>query len=162
MQVGPRKVIVSVPTELSDDHAAVMQLAQATGRVTEETIRTRRRWQPERVGRALAMLVREGMVWIDEQASPEEYWFPRTATCHFDCFLPLNIILMRIMLLLYYLSFLRISLESLLRSKLRFAINVMWHARVTTRRFREPRLQTTSSRYHSLPASLEDAPFLVR
>jgi len=83
MQVGPRKVVVSVPTELSQDHTSVMQLAQATGHVTAEEIVSKRRWDGDRVKRALAMLQREGMVWVDEQSPVPNYWFPAYSNLSF-------------------------------------------------------------------------------
>ena len=66
---------MSVPTELNQDHTAL--IAAATARRDERgfgecyvsvgTMKSEQGWAPERTTRALKLLEREGMVWRDDR-----------------------------------------------------------------------------------------------
>jgi len=75
--VGQSDMIVSVPTELDNDHMEIMTLAQdGQGCVTVDEVRQRLSWSEERVERALKLLLHEGMVWKDDYHGISFYWFP--------------------------------------------------------------------------------------
>ena len=88
-----RQLIVSVPMELSDDHGALLGLAQERQSLpagagggqglTAELARERLRWGEDRLARTLDLLVREGVLWVDEWyvageglAPRRQYWAP--------------------------------------------------------------------------------------
>lgn len=73
---GGGHLIQSVPGELSMDHTAVIQQAEAEGYVTQSCLRTKLGWEDERARRALDYLVKEGLVWVDDQTADRQYWFP--------------------------------------------------------------------------------------
>jgi ESCRT-II complex subunit VPS22 len=78
IDAGGKKMVVSVPVELNIDHSAVISLAEgAGGHVDAAGVRSGLGWPADRTERALAMLVREGMVWVDDQAGAgaRRYWF---------------------------------------------------------------------------------------
>jgi len=80
---------ISVPCELDSDHTEVMRIAQnqegntvtknesAIGQVTVSDVVRTTGWTEERAKRALNLLLREGMAWIDLHHSEDSYWFPR-------------------------------------------------------------------------------------
>lgn len=75
--VGQSDMIVSVPTELDNDHMEVMTLAQdGQGCVTNDEVRQRLSWSEDRVERALTLLLHEGMAWKDDFHGISFYWFP--------------------------------------------------------------------------------------
>ena len=75
--VGQSDMIVSVPTELDNDHVEIMTLAQdGQGCVTVDEVRQRLSWSEDRVERALQLLLHEGMVWKDDFHGISFYWFP--------------------------------------------------------------------------------------
>ncbi|VEU36381.1 unnamed protein product [Pseudo-nitzschia multistriata] len=75
--VGTSDMIVSVPTELDQDHVEIMALAQdGEGCVAVENVTRQLRWNEDRVERALALLLQEGMVWKDDYHGISFYWFP--------------------------------------------------------------------------------------
>eukprot|EP00054_Salpingoeca_dolichothecata_P017293 m.103279 g.103279 ORF g.103279 m.103279 type:complete len:245 (-) comp22396_c0_seq1:87-821(-) len=77
LKVGSRKLVQSVPTELSQDHSTVLGLAENHGFTSAAKIKKELGWKPERIQAALHQLVQDGMAWVDDQAEEErEYWFP--------------------------------------------------------------------------------------
>jgi ESCRT-II complex subunit VPS22 len=80
LTVGSQKVLVTVPVELSADHTSVLTLAQnhETDKfVTRSLVVERMRWDIERARRAINVLLKEGMCWVDDQGGSEPYyWFP--------------------------------------------------------------------------------------
>lgn len=82
--IGRQKMVQSVPTELSQDHTSILELAQAQAKkdgsafVTRGGVCTALKWTPDRAGKAIALLVREGMAWCDDQHESKEraFWFP--------------------------------------------------------------------------------------
>jgi len=57
-----------VPVELSQDHSTILLLAQETnGIITVNVLAEQLMWDENRSSIALNVLLREGMVWIDDQ-----------------------------------------------------------------------------------------------
>lgn len=76
---GDNLIVQSVPSELNMDHTEILEFAQKhKGRVSPSQVMKALSWERERSVTVLEHLVREGMAWIDTQASPKEtwYWFP--------------------------------------------------------------------------------------
>jgi len=84
LSVGKSEMILSVPMELDNDHTQIMNIAQEQehreefyGCVAIEQIQNATDWNDERIQRALEILLRQGMVWLDVSKSGEKnYWFP--------------------------------------------------------------------------------------
>mmetsp|Transcript_15169 Transcript_15169/g.31368 ORF Transcript_15169/g.31368 Transcript_15169/m.31368 type:complete len:264 (+) Transcript_15169:2-793(+) len=76
--VGKSDMIVSVPTELDNDHVEIMKLAQdGLGCVTVDDIQKQLNWKDQdRVERGLNLLMHEGMAWKDDYHGISFYWFP--------------------------------------------------------------------------------------
>lgn len=78
IDVGGRRMVRSVPKELDQDQAAILDLAHDTGgRVVEGDLVSRRGWTQERARAALEnMLLRDGLCWLDDQdpTSGNAYW----------------------------------------------------------------------------------------
>ena len=91
MHVGDSVMIVSVPTELDNDHMEVMKIAQQTqqqqrddagalsscGMVMSKDIMDETGWDKNRTDRALDLLLGKGMAWLDIHKGLKMYWFPR-------------------------------------------------------------------------------------
>lgn len=74
---GKNYIVQSVPAELSVDHTNVIQRASSTGYVTLTILMENFNWEKLRAQTAVDELVREGLVWVDEQHEVEpSYWFP--------------------------------------------------------------------------------------
>eukprot|EP00549_Striatella_unipunctata_P025448 CAMPEP_0118720140 /NCGR_PEP_ID=MMETSP0800-20121206/29929_1 /TAXON_ID=210618 ORGANISM="Striatella unipunctata, Strain CCMP2910" /NCGR_SAMPLE_ID=MMETSP0800 /ASSEMBLY_ACC=CAM_ASM_000638 /LENGTH=111 /DNA_ID=CAMNT_0006627715 /DNA_START=143 /DNA_END=478 /DNA_ORIENTATION=- len=77
LKVGESTMIVSVPTELDQDHMEIMALAQeGGGKVTKEDVMDKTKWKRERTKRALDLLLSQGMAWLDLHRGKETYWVP--------------------------------------------------------------------------------------
>jgi ESCRT-II complex subunit VPS22 len=77
IKVGTSEMVVSVPTELDQDHMEIMTLAQdGQGCVTVDDVKGQLRWTEDRVERALTLLLQEGMAWKDDYLGISFYWFP--------------------------------------------------------------------------------------
>jgi len=76
LTIGSRKMIQSVPVELSSDDTTVLALAQETGYVTASIIKTQLKWDNKRTEMVCLLLLKEGMAWIDYQTEDGEpqYW----------------------------------------------------------------------------------------
>ncbi|XP_062513805.1 vacuolar-sorting protein SNF8-like [Corticium candelabrum] len=74
--IGDRRLIQSVPGELSMDHTAVLQHAENGGYVSLSDLVREMKWETTRASRALEHLVQEGMAWVDDQTHERQYWFP--------------------------------------------------------------------------------------
>lgn len=79
---GCRKLVCSVPDELSPDSSSVLEAAATNGgRVSTQWLVSSLGWPPMRADSALAYFVREGLCWINTQ-DPETdrwCWFPSMA-----------------------------------------------------------------------------------
>ncbi|OQR93608.1 vacuolar sorting protein SNF8 [Thraustotheca clavata] len=78
IELGSKTMIVTVPVELSQDHSSILLLAQETqGIVTTTLLAEKLGWDVNRSNIALNVLLRESMVWIDEQnPNVPAYYFP--------------------------------------------------------------------------------------
>lgn len=77
VKVGTTIMVVSVPTELDEDHTEVMKVAQeVAGGITVRKVTNKTGWKEDRAKRALDLLLSEGMAWFDEYNGEEYYWFP--------------------------------------------------------------------------------------
>jgi ESCRT-II complex subunit VPS22 len=81
VKVGKSDMIVSVPTELDQDHVEVMNLAATDagagqGCVTVDDVTQQLKWSTDRAERALSLLLQEGMAWQDDFHGILYYWFP--------------------------------------------------------------------------------------
>lgn len=81
VKVGKSDMIVSVPTELDQDHVEVMNLAAmdvgaGQGCVTVDDVTQQLNWSRDRADRALSLLLQEGMAWQDNFHGILYYWFP--------------------------------------------------------------------------------------
>lgn len=77
ISVGGTRMVVSVPTELDNDHMQVIQLAQdISGGITMDMVEDMTGWNRDRVRRAMDLLLAEGMAWLDRYEGIEFYWFP--------------------------------------------------------------------------------------
>ena len=77
IKIGGTKMVQSVPTELNNDHAAVLELAQKNeGWITKTMINQELRWEEVRANSVIEKLMHEGMAWVDDQAAERQYWFP--------------------------------------------------------------------------------------
>lgn len=74
--LGQKKVIRSVPLELSVDHTKVLQLCEDTGYTTLTELVKLSGWTRDRAMNALKFLMKNEMAWIDDQGGGERsYWF---------------------------------------------------------------------------------------
>lgn len=92
VKIGNSMMVISVPTELDNDHMEVIKIAQdiaeggtlwfnisqqrAIGEVTMDDVEKATGWDHERSKRALDLLLSEGMAWLDMYGGIEHYWFP--------------------------------------------------------------------------------------
>eukprot|EP00636_Phaeomonas_parva_P003850 CAMPEP_0118882372 /NCGR_PEP_ID=MMETSP1163-20130328/21642_1 /TAXON_ID=124430 /ORGANISM="Phaeomonas parva, Strain CCMP2877" /LENGTH=262 /DNA_ID=CAMNT_0006819415 /DNA_START=5 /DNA_END=793 /DNA_ORIENTATION=+ len=76
-KVGGRRMIFSVPMELSRDEMAAMEVAQRGGGYFTAAALREEGWSDERIDRAVATLLQQEMVWLDAGAAEggESYWF---------------------------------------------------------------------------------------
>ena len=73
-EMGARRVLVSVPLELSTDSTTVLDFAaKHNAKASVAALRKELKWDEERAKRALTDVASEGMAWFDKPA--EEYWF---------------------------------------------------------------------------------------
>ena len=72
-------MIISVPTELDEDHTSILTLASGQGGcVTVDDVQKHMpsNWTKERIDRAITLLLQEGMAWKDEFHGIDFYWIP--------------------------------------------------------------------------------------
>ncbi|XP_031572055.1 vacuolar-sorting protein SNF8-like [Actinia tenebrosa] len=75
--VGKKRLVQSVPGELTMDDTATLQLAQGTGFTSVEALQKELGWDEERAVRILDHMVHEELAWVDDQADNQRlYWFP--------------------------------------------------------------------------------------
>lgn len=76
-QRGGKKVVQSVPTELSKDDTDVLEVVANTGHVTVGDLQKSLPWDNDRAQAVLEHMVKEGMAWVDHQNDQQpDYWFP--------------------------------------------------------------------------------------
>ena len=77
VKVGKSVMVVSVPTELDNDHVHVIQVAQDVAQgISVDMVQNITGWDEDRAKRALNLLLAEGIAWIDKYDEQEFYWFP--------------------------------------------------------------------------------------
>ncbi|KAF9113228.1 Vacuolar protein sorting-associated protein SNF8 [Mortierella sp. AM989] len=77
LQIGDKKMVSSVPRELNRDQSAILALVRDTnGHANAILVNQRLGWENGRIITALDTLLEDGMMWIDKQVEPHEYWVP--------------------------------------------------------------------------------------
>ncbi|KAF8980982.1 ESCRT-II subunit protein snf8 [Entomortierella lignicola] len=77
LQIGDKKMVSSVPRELNRDQSAILALVRNTrGHINSGIIYEQLGWESGRINTALDTLLEDGLMWIDKQAEPYEYWVP--------------------------------------------------------------------------------------
>lgn len=76
ISIGGRRMVQSVPREMSTDTTSVLDLAGTKGFVTQDHVQEHFKWNQERIGNCFESLMGEGLVWVDEQTSPRQFWVP--------------------------------------------------------------------------------------
>jgi ESCRT-II complex subunit VPS22 len=78
IRLGSKKILQSVPYQLSNDHTTVLELAQADHFVTKDKLVKELHWAESRCELVLEQLLEEGIAWIDSDPNTSEllYWFP--------------------------------------------------------------------------------------
>ncbi|CAI4219062.1 unnamed protein product [Parascedosporium putredinis] len=76
IHVGSKPYIRSVPRELNTDQSSVLEAAQVLGYVTVEMLVVNLDWPQARAQTAIEDLMSDGMLWVDKQIRPWEYWSP--------------------------------------------------------------------------------------
>jgi ESCRT-II complex subunit VPS22 len=77
VEIGKSPMVVSVPTELDNDHVSVLNAAQerAGQGIALQHVTASTGWHPDRAQRAMDLLLHEGMAWIDYYQGETYYWF---------------------------------------------------------------------------------------
>jgi ESCRT-II complex subunit VPS22 len=78
VSVGRKQYVRSVPRELSNDQASVVEAAQVLGCVSVRLLRDNLGWEVARCRTVIEDLVAGGMLWVDKQTGTGEweYWSP--------------------------------------------------------------------------------------
>ena len=77
LKIGKKKLIQSIPTELSTDHTTILELAQNNNAWVDKTmIRNKLNWEEHRIDNVLQHLMTDGMIWVDDLEKERHYWFP--------------------------------------------------------------------------------------
>ena len=71
-----RTLIQCIPGELSMDHLTILNSLQNRSSFTARQLRDEFRWTDERIGNAIDFMVKEGLVWLDQNGRETEYFFP--------------------------------------------------------------------------------------
>lgn len=74
--VGRKQMIRSVPKELNTDQSTVLEATQVLGYVTCSMLEDNLGWDHARATTVMEDLLGDSLVWVDLQASEEEYWSP--------------------------------------------------------------------------------------
>ncbi|KAG0230279.1 ESCRT-II subunit protein snf8 [Actinomortierella wolfii] len=77
LDIGGKKMVSSVPRELNRDQSLILALIQDTnGHVNVQDVCHKLGWEQGRSMRALNTLLDDGLMWVDQQIEPFEYWVP--------------------------------------------------------------------------------------
>jgi len=78
ISIGNQKMVQSVPLELNTDHTTIIVIAQEKKFVTYSQLQSELKWTKDRIQPVMDYLLKQGMVWIDNQSESNEtsYWFP--------------------------------------------------------------------------------------
>ena len=80
MTVGRKRMVRSIPKELSTDQSTVLEAIQVLGYITASMLEDNLRWEHERAETVLEDLLADSLVWVDLQVGEKEYWAPPTDT----------------------------------------------------------------------------------
>ena len=69
-------MIRSIPKELNTDQSKVLEAIQVLGYVTCSMLEDNLIWEHARAETVIQDLLADSLVWVDEQASENEYWSP--------------------------------------------------------------------------------------
>ncbi|KAI8996788.1 EAP30/Vps36 family-domain-containing protein [Pilobolus umbonatus] len=76
LNIGDRKLVRSLPKELDNDQSALLLLAQKTGYVDADMIKTQLGWHTDRIIIATQHLLQDGLAWLDRHEGKDTYWIP--------------------------------------------------------------------------------------
>ena len=71
-----RVLIQCIPGELSMDHTAILNSLQTGSSFTIEQLRNQFKWSDDRIQTAIDFMIKEGLVWVDNNERNTEYFFP--------------------------------------------------------------------------------------
>ncbi|KAJ1913868.1 ESCRT II complex subunit Dot2 [Mycoemilia scoparia] len=74
--LGSRKMVQSAPREMNKDQTNLLVLAQDNGYFTVRLVEEKYRWNHDRIQNSLDAMLRDGLVWLDDQIRPNQYWVP--------------------------------------------------------------------------------------
>lgn len=74
MMIGHRKVVQSVPVELSVDHTNALAACEETGYISASALREKLKWDSVRIMTTLRFLLEHEIAWLDLQTSEPTYW----------------------------------------------------------------------------------------
>lgn len=74
---GGEKMIRSLPNELNNNQATVLEACQAMGYVSVSILRDNFNWNRVRSETTLDDMVSAGLLWVDDQGIEREYWTPQ-------------------------------------------------------------------------------------
>eukprot|EP00127_Corallochytrium_limacisporum_P003802 Clim_evm16s153 gene=Clim_evmTU16s153 len=76
-KAGGRKILQSVPLELNLDHSQALAIADDNGGfITMNLLEERLQWDKDRCETSIQQLMQEGILWVDQQAEPHQFWVP--------------------------------------------------------------------------------------
>lgn len=71
-----RTLIQSIPGELSTDHLAILNSLENRSSFTAERLSLDLKWSRERIDSAINFMIKEGLVWVDQNEKTSEFYFP--------------------------------------------------------------------------------------
>ncbi|CAN8074168.1 unnamed protein product [Agarophyton chilense] len=74
MMIGHRKIVQSVPVELSVDHTRALALCEETGHTTASALEKILKWDNQRIRNTLRFLLKHEIAWLDLQTAEPSYW----------------------------------------------------------------------------------------
>ena len=74
--VGSKKMIRSIPRELSTDQSKVLEAIQVLGYVTVSMLEDNLGWENARAETVVEDLIASSFVWVDAKTPEKEYWSP--------------------------------------------------------------------------------------
>ena len=77
LKVGSKQFIRSIPKELNQDQAIVLEVIQILGYVTVSMLELNLRWEKARAKTVIDDLLADSLVWLDSQCEENEYWTPQ-------------------------------------------------------------------------------------
>lgn len=76
MDIGRRQMIRSIPKELNNDQAKLLDIVQILGYVTISMLQVNLEWERARARTVIDDLMADALLWVDTQAEEAEYWSP--------------------------------------------------------------------------------------